>query len=73
MFEPSNSLLRAEEKGRIIIVTSATDAQVGEFMDKQFNRIDNMKFASTIVTNDKGDVAYDENTGEPQVENDGCD
>ncbi len=46
--------------------------RVGEFMDKHFNRIDNMMFVSTIVTNDSGEIAYDENSGEPQVEDDDC-
>jgi hypothetical protein len=72
MFVPSYSLLRAEAKGRITIVSSATDIQVGEFMDKHFNRIDNMMFVSTIVTNDSGEIAYDEDSGEPQVEDDEC-
>ena len=72
MFEPGKSLLRAEAKGRITIVAGATDVQVGEFMDKHFSRIDNMMFVSTIVTNDSGEIAYDENSGEPQVEDDDC-
>lgn len=63
MFEPSYSLLRAEARGRITIVSSATDIQVGEFMDKHFNRIDNMIFVSTIVTNDSGEIAYDKDSG----------
>ncbi len=72
MFEPGNSLLRAESKGRITIVERATDVQVEQFMDKQFNRIENFMFVSTVITEESGEIAYDENTGDPQVEDDEC-
>ena len=72
MFDPGNSLLRLESKGRITIVERATDVQVEQFMDKQYNRIENFMFVSTVLTEENGEIAYDENTGDPQVEDDDC-
>ena len=72
LFEPSQSQLRRETKGHIYIYDGLTDRLVNQAMDKQFNRIQNMMFVGTIVTDTQGEPTVDDR-GVVIVEDDGCD
>ncbi len=63
LFEPSNSMLKAESRGRIMIYDGLDVATVDKAMDEQFDRIDNMMF--TRVHHPLAD-------GGVEVEDDGC-
>lgn len=64
LFTPSNSLLLAESKGRIMIYDGLKSETVEVAMNEQFNRIENMMFVRTLVEQEDGDYV---------VEEDGCD
>ena len=72
LFEPSQSQLRRETKGHIYIYDGLTDRLVNQAMDKQFDRIQNMMFVGTIVTDTQGEPAVDDH-GDVIAEDDGCD
>lgn len=63
LFEPSNAVLLAEARGRVIIYDGLKSVTVDKAMDEQFNRIDNMMFIRTI---------YAQNEDEYEVGDDGC-
>lgn len=73
LFNPSGNQLLAERSGRVTIYHNLTDAEVQRAMNQHFPRIQAMMFTGTIVTNDSGKPLLDEATGEPLVEDDGCD
>ena len=63
LFSPSDSLLKAEARGRIMIYDGIDIATIEKAMDEQFERIDNMMFIRILhPTSDDEFVA----------ENDGC-
>lgn len=64
LFEPSDSTLKAESRGRIMIYDSMDSETVDRAMDEQFDRIDNMMFVRTRYTQASGDYYIDD---------DGCD
>lgn len=64
LFTPSDYILKAEDKGRIMIYDSLTSKTIDKAMDEQFNRIENMMFVSII---------HEQDNGEYYVEDDGCD
>ena len=72
LFEPSQSQLRREANGHIYIYDGLTDRAVNRAMDQQFNRIENMMFVGTIVTDPQGRPAVDAQ-GAIMIEDDGCD
>jgi hypothetical protein len=72
LLEPTKSEIAQEQKGRIYIYEGLRDIDVERAMDREFNRIEHMMFIRTRKTNDKGDVVRDPNTGEAEVEDDGC-
>jgi hypothetical protein len=71
--QPSESQLRAEERGLVRIYDGLTDRQVGQAMDSQFERIQHMMFVRTVITDATGVAKTDVETGHVQVEDDGCD
>ncbi len=64
LFEPSDSILKAESRGRIMIYDSMDSETVDRAMDEQFDRIDNMMFVRTH---------YIQASGDHYVDDDGCD
>ena len=64
LFEPTPDNLEAEARGRIMIYDGMKYATVNRAMDEQFERIENMMFVRTV---------YQQEDGELEVEEDGCD
>jgi len=64
LFTPSDSMLKAESRGRIMIYDGMDNETVDMAMDEQFDRIDNMMFTR---------IHYVEDNGEEYVDDDGCD
>jgi hypothetical protein len=64
LFNPPDSQITAEQKGRVMIYDGLKNTQIDRAMDTQFDRIEAMMFIRTITT--------DIETGEVMVEDDGC-
>ncbi|MGD2075835.1 MAG: hypothetical protein PVG38_13085 [Gammaproteobacteria bacterium] len=47
LFNPSDSELRAEERGRVMIYSGLDEAMVEKALDDQFERIEHMMFVNT--------------------------
>lgn len=63
LLSPSQSMLKAESRGHIMIYDGLDSRLVDRAMDEQFDRIDNMMFVHTVQSlADGGEV----------VEDDGC-
>jgi hypothetical protein len=73
LLEPTQSDLKSEAKGRVMIYDGLTDKDVERALDEQFDRLDHMMFTRVVVTDDSGEATRDED-GEVIVEgDDGCD
>lgn len=72
IFNPTASQLRREQRGGIFIYDGLKDKTVELVMDTQFDRIESMMFVRTVVTNDQGHPLTNEQSGVPEVEDDGC-
>jgi hypothetical protein len=73
LFAPSDTQLALEEsRDRVMIYHGLTDVQVARAMDRQFERIEHMMFTGTVVTDEQGEALVDPDTGQAQVEDDGC-
>ena len=70
---PTDHMLKREAKGFVFIYDRLLDSQVDEILDSHFNRIDSMMFTRVKLTDSKGDVQIDPETGEELTEDDGCD
>jgi hypothetical protein len=64
LFEPSDAVLEAETAGRVTIYDGLRYVTVMRAMNEQFDRIDNMMFVGTVIEQEDGELA---------VEEDGCD
>ena len=64
LFSPSEGMILAEAKGRIMIYDGLDIKTVNRAMDEQFDRIDNMMFTR---------VQHVQENGEIEIEDDGCD
>jgi hypothetical protein len=60
LFNPSNSQLQAEARGRIMIYDGLDNAVVERAMDEQFDRIEHMMFVRIRNTQPDGEVSYDD-------------
>lgn len=72
LFEPSDSHLRSETRGRVVICEGLEEATVNRALDTQFSRIDNMMFVGTVRNDPQGNVMTDPETGRVVTEDDGC-
>ena len=72
LFDPSQRQLTLEKKGKVFVYVGLTDRDVARALDEEFDRVDSMMFANTIVTDEEGEPERDEETGEVVVEDDGC-
>lgn len=72
LFDPPQSQLDAETRGRIMIYDGLTDAQIAQAMDEQFDRIESMMFVGTLHTDDQGEVMRDVESGAVLADDDGC-
>ena len=72
LFNPPDSQLKLEQRGRIMIYDGLTDKQIAKVLDTQFDRIEAMMFVRTIITNEEGNAMLDSETGLVIVEDDGC-
>lgn len=73
LFNPTPAQRQEEDRGRVFIYHNLKRSDVSKAMDEHFNRIDSMMFTGTVITDDRGAVLRDGNTGEAVVEDDGCD
>jgi hypothetical protein len=64
LLTPSESQLRLEARGRVMIYEGLTDRQVAQAMDTQFSRIESMMFIRTVITDEEGKAV--------EVEDDDC-
>ena len=64
LFEPSDAVLDAETQGRVTIYDGMRYTTVMRAMDEQFERIDSMMFVGTVIEQEDGELA---------IEEDGCD
>lgn len=64
LFEPGQSVLKAESRGRVNIYDGLDESQVDRAMDEQFERIEHMMFVRTRSVAEDGTPAYAD---------DGCD
>jgi len=61
LFHPTQSVLKAESRGRVTIYDGLDNRQVERALDTQFGRIDNMMFIRTRHTLEDGTVEeYDD-------------
>ena len=72
LFNPSESQLDLEKRGRVMIYDGMTSKQVARALDTQFDRIQSMMFVRTVVTDAEGEIQHDPETGTVLVEDDGC-
>jgi hypothetical protein len=72
LFDPPQSQLDAEARGRIMIYDGLTATQITQAMDEQFERIGSMMFVRTIQTDARGEPLRDAGTGAVVVDDDGC-
>lgn len=71
LFSPNEAQRQNERNGRIFIYDSLTDTVAQQAVDEQFERVENMMFINTIVTDEAGEPVPDPETGAPQTD-DGC-
>ncbi len=64
LFNPGRSVQQAEAKGRVMIYDGMKSDTVDAAMNLQFKRVENMMFVRT---------QYEQENGEYETENDGCD
>ena len=72
LFNPSPADREAEKRGAIVIYDGLTDVTVNQALDQNFDRIQNMMFTRTVVTDKNGEPKVDPATGNTVREDDGC-
>lgn len=72
LFNPSPVDRKAELRGDVVIYDGLTDVTVNQAIDQNFDRMQNMMFTRTVVTDENGNPKIDPATGNKVVEDDGC-
>jgi hypothetical protein len=72
LFNPSPADRKAELRGQVVIYDGLTDVTENKAIDQNFDRMQNMMFTRTVVTDENGDPMIDPVTGNEVVEDDGC-
>jgi hypothetical protein len=72
LFEPTPAELQQERAGRIYIYEGLTNREIERAMDQAFDRVESMMFIRKPITDEKGELVKDPETGKPQYEDDGC-
>ena len=72
LFSPSPRALEAEKRGSVVIYDGLSDVTIKQALDQQFDRIQNMMFTRTVITDENGEPEIDPDTGNVLVEEDGC-
>lgn len=72
LFNPSPVDREFEKRGDVIIYDGLTDVTVKKALDENFDRIQNMMFTRTVITDKDGEPKIDPITGNKVVEDDGC-
>ena len=70
LFNPTPADREFEERGDVIIYDGLTDIDVKKALDENFDRIQNMMFTRTVVTDENGDPKIDPVTGNKVLEDD---
>ena len=73
LFNPVESQLTLENKGRVFIYDSLKSSDIDRALEEQFDRIEHMMFVKTVITDEQGMPVRDETSNEILVEDDGCD
>lgn len=71
LMEPTETELQRESRGEVVIYDSLTDKEVEAAMSAHPDRIRNMMFLGTIVTDEQGEAVFDP-LGNFAREDDGC-
>lgn len=69
---PTPKQLALERRGRVTIYDGLRDSDVERALDAQFDRVENMMFIRTVITDGNGEPLRNEDTGEEVVEDDDC-
>jgi hypothetical protein len=72
LFDPTPAELSAEAEGRIYIYDGLRDTDIQRALEEEFHRVESMMFIRTIKTDEDGEIKRNEETGEAEVEDDGC-
>ena len=72
LFNPSPADRENEKRGDVVIYDGLTDVTVKKALDENFDRIQNMMFTRTVITDEDGEPEIDPITGNILVEDDGC-
>ena len=72
LFAPTEQQRTQEQDGKVVIYDGIHDVDVNRAMDTQFHRIEHMMFIGTVITNQNGEPAKDEATGQVLKEDDDC-
>lgn len=72
LHQPQAMELASEERGRVYIYSGLKDHEVEQAIDTEFDRVENMMFVRTVVTDNDGNIARDAED-EILFEDDGCD
>ncbi len=72
LFQPSVNQLNRESRGLVYIYDGLTDKTVNKAMDNQPERIESMMFVNTKITDERGNLMRNPETGEILEEDDDC-
>jgi hypothetical protein len=73
LYHPTQADRHSERKGKVMIYSGLKDKEVEMAMDENFDRIENMMFTRTVITDVVGEPRRDAGTDAILVEDDGCD